>query len=76
MERVDFYTKISGKPQAAFVILYGEQLKAIQKDASNSLYFGNEITGVFLPHLIDYHSMFGKWGGVGELIKRENYMSP
>lgn len=46
-----------------------EQLKQIQRDAHQAEHFCSEITGVFLPHLIDYNKHFGKGNGITELIK-------
>lgn len=45
------------------------EIKEIQEKAMHTPYFGNEVTGVFLAQLIDYQLMFGKWGGIAELIK-------
>jgi U8 snoRNA-decapping enzyme len=46
-----------------------KQLRNIQEKAINGPHFGSEITGVFLPHLIDYDSTIGKGGGLINLLK-------
>lgn len=48
-----------------------ESLRQIQKDAVNSEHYGSELTGVFLPHLIDYHGLIDKGGGICNLFKNE-----
>lgn len=52
-----------------------EEILHIQKDAALSEDFGSELTGVFLPHLIDYDSSTkSRKGGIVELYK--NSMAP
>lgn len=46
-----------------------EQLRKIQGEAINGSHFGAELTGVFLPHLIDYNSAIGKGDGLVNLLK-------
>ena len=46
-----------------------EKLREIQKNATNGTYFGSEVTGIFLPHLIDYDSILGKKEGLINLLK-------
>lgn len=45
-----------------------EQLRELQRKAFDAVHFGSEITGIFLPHLIDYEGMGGK-GGLVEILK-------
>jgi 8-oxo-dGTP pyrophosphatase MutT (NUDIX family) len=40
------------------------ELRKIQDETMHAMHFGSEVTGVFLPHLIDYTSLFGKGGGI------------
>jgi len=47
-----------------------EEILHIQRDASLSEDFGSEVTGVFLPHLIDYDSTTkSRKGGIIELYR-------
>lgn len=43
-------------------------LRAMQNDAIHAEHFGSELTGVFLPHLIDYQKEVGRHGGVVNLL--------
>ena len=45
------------------------ELREIQKNAVTAEHFGSEITGVFLPHLIDYARLTRKDGGVSVLLR-------
>lgn len=45
------------------------QLRKIQDDAIHAPHFGSEVTGLFLPHLIDYEREIGKHGGLVNLLK-------
>ncbi len=47
---------------------YGD-LKKVQRDSHLAEHFGSEITGLFLPHLIDYDNKVGKGGGISHIIK-------
>jgi len=44
------------------------QLRQIQSDATQAAHFGSEVTGLFLPHLVDYDTVIGKGGGVVNLL--------
>lgn len=46
-----------------------EQLREMQKEATLGLHFGSEVTGVFLPHLIDYNRALGKGDGLSNFIR-------
>jgi U8 snoRNA-decapping enzyme len=48
-----------------------EELRAIQKLATQSDHFGSELTGVFLPHLIDYEPYTGKKFGLPILMQQK-----
>lgn len=45
-----------------------EELRHIQRDALDAMHFGSEVTGLFLPHLIDYDAAVGKGGGIAPLL--------
>lgn len=45
------------------------QLRQIQDDAIHADHFGSEVTGVFLPHLIDYTKTTKKKGGLIHLLQ-------
>lgn len=51
-----------------------EELRAMQKAATAGAHFGSEVTGIFLPHLIDYDAELGKGGGLVNLMK--NSLAP
>lgn len=44
------------------------ELRELQRRSVDAPHFGSEVTGVFLPHLIDYEGMGGK-GGLVELLR-------
>ena len=46
-----------------------EELRKIQEKAITGVHFGSELTGVFMPHLIDYTAAIGKGGGLVNLLK-------
>jgi 8-oxo-dGTP pyrophosphatase MutT (NUDIX family) len=46
-----------------------EELKDIQVNISKACDLGSEVTGVFLPHLVDYEKQLGKNGGIIEFLK-------
>lgn len=46
-----------------------EQLRKIQEDAIHGPHFGAELTGAFLPHLLDYQAVLGKGGGIANTLK-------
>jgi 8-oxo-dGTP pyrophosphatase MutT (NUDIX family) len=46
-----------------------DQLRSMQRDATAAAHFGSEVTGVFLPHLVDYELAIGKGGGLVNLIQ-------
>lgn len=46
-----------------------EQLRAIQENATQAQHFGSEVTGVFLPHIVDYEKTVGKSGGLVNLLQ-------
>ena len=46
-----------------------EELRKVQKEATNAIHFGSEVTGVFLPHLYDYRGRFGNGGGLVSLLR-------
>jgi U8 snoRNA-decapping enzyme len=41
-----------------------DELREIQRTCLDADHFGSEVTGVFLPHLIDYDTALGKGGGI------------
>ncbi len=45
------------------------ELREIQKKAAIAEHFGSEVTGVFLPHLIDYAQTFNREGGITTLLR-------
>ncbi len=45
------------------------ELRKIQNDAIHASHFGSEVTGIFLPHLIDYEQAIGKHGGLINILK-------
>lgn len=52
-----------------------EELRAMQKAATAGAHFGSEVTGIFLPHLIDYDAALGKDGGLANLMKNSLALS-
>jgi 8-oxo-dGTP pyrophosphatase MutT (NUDIX family) len=44
------------------------QLRAMQIEATKAPHFGSEVTGVFLPHLIDYEQTIDEAGGIQDLL--------
>jgi len=46
-----------------------EQLRKIQEEATAADHFGSEITGILLPHLVDYEKAIGKGGGLTNLLQ-------
>ncbi len=46
-----------------------EQLRQIQKDATAAAHFGSELTGIFLPHLLELNEEFHVKGGLVPLLK-------
>lgn len=51
-----------------------KELRKIQEEATTADHFGSEITGVFLPHLVDYEKKIGKGGGLANLL--QSVMAP
>lgn len=45
------------------------EMRGIQKNSVLGEHFGSEVTGVFLPHLIDYRKAIGKEGGILNLLQ-------
>jgi 8-oxo-dGTP pyrophosphatase MutT (NUDIX family) len=50
------------------------QLRVLQDNVMHAPHFGSEVTGVFLPHLIDYEKVRGKDGGISNFL--QNSMAP
>lgn len=50
------------------------KLRQIQEEAPKALHFGSELTGVFMPHLVNHDNVPGMSGGIDNLIR--NSMAP
>ncbi len=46
-----------------------KELRTLQDNVIHAPHFGSEVTGVFLPHLIDYQETIGKDGGIINLLQ-------
>ncbi len=46
-----------------------QELKSIQTNISNASDLGSEVTGVFLPHLVDYETEIGKKAGIVQFLQ-------
>lgn len=46
-----------------------EDLREIQKNSPQASHFGSEITGVFLPHLINQNQLYSTRGSIAGIIK-------
>ena len=46
-----------------------EQLRKMQESGTEAEHFGSEVTGIFLPHLVDYEGIMEKDAGLVNLLR-------